>query len=88
MSSSDQATDQKAFAREIYLRFCEQAGPDQWDWQKLANKAFEAAQNFDPVAAQWLNPQAAVPLDAPSPAPNPVPETTPTGPPPGPVPAS
>jgi hypothetical protein len=48
-------------AQEIYVAFCKENGPDEWDWQALANKAFDAADNFQTVSIQRMNPQAATP---------------------------
>jgi hypothetical protein len=61
----------QALAQEIYVMFCQETGPDEWDWQALANKAFDAADNFQTVSIQRMNPQAATPTEPPTPAPAP-----------------
>lgn len=61
--SKEKPEDLKEFAREIYLIFCESAGHEEWDWQKVANTAFDAAEQFETIANQRINPQSDVPTD-------------------------
>lgn len=39
-------------AKAIFTAFATDAGPDYWDWQPLAIRAFEAAEVFDAISEQ------------------------------------
>jgi hypothetical protein len=38
------------YAAEIFAHLAAEAGPNWWDWEPIANKAFEAAEAFSRVA--------------------------------------
>jgi hypothetical protein len=61
--SMSTSADLKDHARELFDILVEAAGPEEWDWQAVANKAFDAVENFEIVANQRINPQEAVPAD-------------------------
>lgn len=53
----------KEFARELFVGLVQAAGPGEWDWQKIAQKAFDAAEAFEVIAIQ--RPQQSVPIESP-----------------------
>jgi hypothetical protein len=52
MGNGDLPGSLKEHARELYSIFVELSAPDYWDWQALANKAFDAAEHFETIATQ------------------------------------
>jgi hypothetical protein len=55
--------EQQQFTRDIFVQLVPWSGPGYWDWQQLANRAFDAAEQFQVVAIQRVQAQTHVPVD-------------------------
>jgi hypothetical protein len=58
--SSDPASLIQELAKEIFTGMAASAGPGYWDWNPLAQTAFNAAQAFYSMAASATQPQSSV----------------------------
>jgi hypothetical protein len=61
MSTQDDADKLLDLAKSIFIIMAGELGFDHWDWEPVAAKAFEAAQEFTDYAQERLNPQQSIP---------------------------
>jgi hypothetical protein len=66
MSDPTPADQLNELAKEIFVGLAIEAGPQNWDWNPIAQGAFNAATSFFAAQAQASQPQTSVPSTDPS----------------------